>query len=270
MEDQDKIQQEPEEAGSFVEMLTDGEGHSPQPDEAQAQPQEQKQEQEQSAPDQQSDSVQAEIERLNGLLERANKRLHDTQTRLHEECSKRAELQKELSDFQKREDDPDDWFSDKDKDRKQELEKQIAESDERLRQIDESASAQADDAKEDWLAAAERAAKDHPDFAQKVYRELGSLIDPQNKDFNPAIRQAWDAAPDKSPAGAYKFATNMSECMEMVKDPAAYREKVRQEVLKETGRDKPFGSEGLDMVNSASGAAPPQTEPDGFVETLFK
>lgn len=275
MEEKDNTQvqeqKEEQQDSSFVEML-DGEGHSQDNDvpdfhEAPAE------KAPASAPEEKTDSAPAddgEIERLNGLLERVKKRLHDTQARLHEECTRRAEIQKELSDFQKREDDPDDWFSDDDKKRQKELEKQIAESDERLRQIDESSTAQPDEAKEEWLSKAEAAAKSHPDFAQKVYTDLGGLIDPQSKGFNPAVRQAWDALADKSPEGAYKFATDMLERMEAVKDPVAYKEKVRQEILATQGNMTPTGSAGFDMVNSARGGAPEASETDGFVEALFK
>lgn len=276
MEEKDNTQvqeqKEEQQDSSFVDML-DGEGHSQDddipdfhdslPEEAPA-----------SAPEEKADSAQAdedgEIERLNGLLERVKKRLHDTQARLHEECTRRAEIQKELSDFQKREDDPDDWFSDDDKKRQKELQQQIAESDERLRQIDESSTAQTDEVREEWLAAADKAAKAHPDFAQKVYTELGGLIDPQGKGYNPAVRQAWDALADKSPESAYKFATDMLERIEAVKDPAAYKEKVRQEILATRGNQVPTGAAGFDMVNSARGDSPEPAETDGFVEALFK
>jgi len=276
MEEKDNIQvqeqKDEQQDSSFVEML-DGEGHSQDNDipEFQEAPAEKAPA---SAPEEKTDSAQAdnngEIERLNSQLERVKKRLHDTQARLHEECTRRAEIQKELSDFQQREDNPDDWFSDDDKKRQKELQQQIAESDERLRQIDESSTAQADEAREEWLAAADRAAKAHPDFAQKVYTDLGGLIDPQSKGFNPAVRQAWDALADKSPESAYKFATDMLERIEAVKDPAAYKEKVRQEILATQGTQAPTGAAGFDLVNSARGDLPEPAETDGFVEALFK
>ena len=271
-----------ENEASFVEtLMTDGDSHSPAevneelPDFGEK-PEEKQPEQKPSEPDTPPPATAdsgagEELERLKSQLERANKRLHDTQSRLHEECAKRAELQKELSDFQEKEQNSDDWFSEEDNKRKQELEKQIAESDERLRQMGEESSAtRIDDAREEWLAQADACAKTHPDFAQKVYKDLGDLIDPQSKGFNPAVRQAWDAMQDKSPEAAYKFAGDMLSRLEAFNNPDALREKIRQDVLKDLGNDKPFGSEGLDMVNSANEGVQARTEPDGFVEALFK
>lgn len=264
---------------SFVDALMDGDGHSPSDgkdevpdfgDQPVKEP-EQKSEPEPPPPATADSGDGQEIDRLKSLLERVNKRLHDTQSRLHEECAKRADLQKELSDFQRKQEESDDWFSDEDNKRKQELEKQIAESDERLRQIgEESSTTQTEEAKEEWLAQANAEAKKHPDFDQKVYKDLGNLIDPQSKGFNPAVRQAWDNMQDKSPESAYKFAGEMLERLEAFNNPDAFKEKIRQDVLKNLGNDKPFGSEGLDMVNSANEGVQARTEPDGFVEALFK
>lgn len=214
----------------------------------------------------------AEVERLKGEIETLNKRLHDTQASFHRVSEERAAMQRELDELKKREEGDDDWFSQEDAQRKQELEAEISKADKAL---DENKSALEDArlkaAEITWDIAAAPVAAKHKDFEELVYDFLGAKLDAQNGD--PIIRAAWQKEADKSPAKAYDFAKRLKLQEEILKDPDAYKKRLREEILNEkggSGSSTPTGKQGLDMVNSAS---PPPASPESigsFVDSVFK
>lgn len=210
-------------------------------------------------------------------IESLQKRLHDTQAAFHKATGERAALKKELDELKSKKENEDDWFSSDDKERMEKLEADIKKSDEEI------ASAQAaseDIAKKEavarWDAAAAAVIKEHPDFEKVMYDTLVPLLDPQKG--NPQVRSAWESLQDKSPASQYAFAKNVLDILEFQRDPKAYKEKMRQEIIKQNNHSDgfddddtpPVGKEGLDMLPSAD--MPAASAPRGdvsFVDAVF-
>lgn len=274
-----KKEEAKEEATSIVEQILDGveAPHSPEDaGNASEPPRDEPPAKADSGEDAGKDGAEAnETQVLQAALERLDKRLKDTQRRLHDECARRAELQKELDSMQEDGggDADDDWFADKagKSDRRKEVEKELADSDERLRQLDEETRKDTEDANvQRWDQAAALVERQHPDFKEKVYGYLGDFIDEQSGKYDAAIHKSWLRQEDKSPAGAYKFATELKRKLEYLDNPDKLRDEIRREI--ETGSAAPTGRVGLDMVNSASGPSSGSgfREEEGFVEQLFK
>ncbi len=257
-----------EETTSFVEQALDGETHSPDAvSEPQANPENVVPVETDSAKEPEENGGEAnEQQVLQATVERLDKRLKDTQRRLHDECAKRAELQKELAAFKEREDN-DDWFSDEDTSRRKEVEKELADSDERLRQLDEETSKAQEDANvQRWDQEAAIVERRHPDFKERVYGYLGDFIDEKSDKYDVAIHRAWLRHADKSPAGAYQFATDLSRKLAALDGSAEDGARTQS-----NGSQAPTGRVGLDMVNSASGPSGSGfQEEQGFIEQIFK
>lgn len=291
---------QPVQAGSepsFVEMLQGGDSHSPDvkendmatqpagdafitsPEDGNATPTDSTAENTKGDNAENGTIGKDEYAELEERLQRTSKRLHDTQARLHEVCTERANLRKELDELSAKsgDDDGEDWFGDGGtNEKKDELEKKLAESDERLRQLDNESAKETENASyEAWEAKANAFSRKHSDFDSVVYQFLWGKLDPNSETFDPAVRSAWNKAPAESrtPEGVYKFATDLKERIEALDNPKAYRERVRAEVLNEQRSlygSAPIGSEGLELVNSSSSAPAPQQEGANFVEALFR
>ena len=210
----------------------------------------------------------SEVNRLRTEIEVLNKRLRDTQASFHRASEERAKMQRELEDLKKREGDDEDWFSAEDEKRKQELEAEINKAD---KEIGESQSfieeAKLKAAEITWDIAAAPVMAKHSDFEELVYDFLGTKLDLESGD--PIIREAWQKEPDKSPEKAYAFAKRLKLQEEILADPEAYKERLRQEILNNAGGVAPTGKQGLDMVNSAD-PAPSVPDSVGFVDAVFK
>lgn len=210
----------------------------------------------------------SEVIRLRNEIETLNKRLHDTQNSFHRASEERASMQRELEELKKRENDDEDWFSTEDEQRKQVLEAEISKADEVIGKSQTSIEeAQLQAAEITWDIAAAPVAAKHQDFEELVYNFLGARLDSEKGD--PIIRAAWQKEQDKSPANAYAFAQRLKMQEEILKDPVAYKERLRSEILKDTDGFAPTGKQGLDMVNSAD-PAPNISVQESFVDTVFK
>ncbi len=273
-----------EEEVSFVDEAMGGDSHSPEPAQPEQKAEKPMQEEKKSAPEggKPEDSAPKEPtaeERLaeyQARIDRLDKRLRDTQSKLHAECSRRAELQKELDGFEGKAGESDDWFSDEDVKRREEISREMRDSDERLRALDEeTASDTKNQALDRWNAEADVVKKDHPDFEDVVYGYLGDLIDEKSGKYDPVVKAAWDKSPDRSPKGAYAFAVRLRDNADILSNPDAYRERVRREIQEQARNEAPppapAGHVGLGMVNSAPGGTPAAEDvPDSFVSAVFK
>ena len=257
-----------EEATSFVEQVLDGETHSPEiVPKPNADPEagapvntdSARETDEKSGEDNEQQLLRATVDRL-------DKRLKDTQRRLHDECAKRSELQKELEAFKERESN-EDWFSAADTSRRQEVEKELADSEERLRKLDEETRKEQEDANvQRWDQEAALVERKHPDFKERVYGYLGDFIDEKSDKYDVAIHRAWLRHADKSPAGAYQFASDLSRKLAALEAPNVDGPRTQF-----NGSQAPTGRVGLDMVNSEFGPSNSGFQEDtGFVEQIFK
>lgn len=194
-------------------------------------------------------AMQAEIANL-------QKRLHDTQSAMHKATEERSKYEKELNELKAKKEDEDDWFSEEDAEKSEQLESDLKKSDEQLSQLDaEKNSIENKAAEAIWDAAAAKVIAEHPDFEEVVYGKLAPLLDDENNDPEAKkTRELYMSLPDKSPASAYKFAKELEDRLLMQSDPEAYRQKVRSEIEREiTGKDSNNveGKDGLDLLNSA-------------------
>lgn len=194
-------------------------------------------------------AMQAEINNL-------NKRLHDTQSAMHKATEERSRLEKELNDLKAKKEDEDDWFSEEDKRKTEELEENLKKSDNEINQLnEEKTSIETKAAEAIWDAAAAKVIEEHPDFEEVVYNKLAPLLDESDTSLKAQkVRELYAELSDKSPASAYKFAKELEDRLLMNSDPEAYKQKLRSEIEREiTGRDSNIveGKDGLDLLNSA-------------------
>lgn len=205
------------------------------------------------------DSAKKEVPDDNAMkaeIETLKKRLHDTQSAMHRATEERSKLEKELNELKRKREDEDDWFSEEDKDRSEQLEGDLQKSDEELSRLDaEKTSIEVKAAEAIWDAAAAKVIAEHPDFEELVYGKLAPLIDESNTDPEAKRVRELYAKTDKSPATAYKFAKELEERLLIDSDPEAYKQKVRSEIEREYYGDVQHieGKEGLDLLNSADG-----------------
>lgn len=217
------------------------------------------------------DSAKKEVPDVNAMqaeIANLNKRLHDTQSAMHRATEERSKLEKELNELKSKREDEDDWFSEEDKEKSEQLEGDLKKSDEELSRLDaERTSIEVKAAEAIWDAAAAKVIAEHPDFEEVVYGKLAPLID-ENNDSQEAkrVRELY-AKTDKSPAAAYKFAKELEERLLMDSDPEAYKQKIRSEIEREYYGDVQHieGKEGLDLLNSADGVDYNSSVPAGDV-----
>lgn len=194
-------------------------------------------------------AMQAEIANL-------QKRLHDTQSAMHKATEERSRYEKELNELKAKKEDEDDWFSEEDQEKSEQLESDLKKSDEQISQLDaEKNSIENKAAEAIWDAAAAKVIAEHPDFEEVVYGKLAPLLDENNNDPEAQkTKELYAALSDKSPASAYKFAKELEDRLLMQNDPEAYKQKVRSEIEREySGKESTVveGKEGLDLLNSA-------------------
>jgi chromosome segregation ATPase len=198
-----------------------------------------------------------------------SKRLHDTQSAMHRATEERSKLEKELNALKSKEVDEDDWFSEEDKERSEQLEGDLKKSDEELSKLEgEKTSIEVKAAEAIWDAAAAKVIAEHPDFEEVVYGKLAPMIDENNTAPEAKrVRELYMSMSDRSPAAAYKFAKELEDRLLMDSDPEAYKQKVRSEVEREyRGENLNIeGKEGLDLLNSADGAYYNSVTPTGDV-----
>ena len=228
---------------------------------------------EQKKSQEQPDPAEAERQRQNlqTELETYKKRLHDTQSAMHQATAERARLEKELSELKKKQDSEDDWFSESDRERVENIESDLKKANDEIDRCSREESAlQEKSASIQWDEAAAAVIKEHPDFEKIVYDELVPLLD---KDKGNAMVQAeWNALKDKSPASVYAFAKNMLDFIEFRRDPEAYRKKLRGPATStpKPGNETPTGKAGLDMLPSADLPADvPSERGVSFVDAVF-
>lgn len=272
-----------EDKTSFVEAAMGGEGHSPEPPaEASAgmvPPEEdsgiEETRQENGKTEEKSDG--GEVESLRQEIEKLNKRLHDTQAAYHEKSELLAQRERLLAErerYDRRETDDDDWFSDDDKRQQADIDSQLKELDGRLKESDARVmESSQEDANAAWDRESERVRREHADFDKVVYDFIGEKCFPEDESkVDPNVRRLYDGLKDKSPQSVYDLGRRLMEQDEMLSDPKAYRQRVRDEVMRELGQsDAPTGRAGLNAVNSAvDDPVLPSDGGGGFVETLFK
>lgn len=207
-------------------------------------------------PDDSAKSNTPDVSAMQAEIANLQKRLHDTQSAMHKATKERSMYEKELNELKAKKEDEDDWFSEEDKEKSEQLESDLKKSDEQLSQLDaEKNSIENKAAEAIWDAAAAKVIAEHPDFEEVVYGKLAPLLDNDNNDPEAkTTRELYKALPDKSPASAYKFAKELEDRLLMHKDPEAYRQKIRSEIEREiTGKDSNNveGKDGLDLLNSA-------------------
>lgn len=209
------------------------------------------------------------LDTLNEQVANLDKRLRDTQRALTEACERRKAAEKELEELRQRKEDDDDWFSEADERREQELENQISDVD-KLAEFEKSVEADRDKvALATWDALAYPVEKEHPDFKEKVYGYLGDKLDEEKGD--PMARQLWEMQKDKSPAAAYAFAVALPERLEMLNDPEGYKRRIANGGAGNVNTGiNPTGSRGLAMINSESSDSSIPPDPDSFVDAIFK
>lgn len=211
-----------------------------------------------------------DVEALQSEITNLNKRLHDTQNAMHKATEERSKLEKELNELKLRKEDEDDWFSEEDKAKSEQLEEDLKKSDENIAQLDaEKNSINAKAAEAIWDAAAAKVIAEHPDFEEVVYGKLAPLLDESNADPDAKrVRELYMSLPDKSPEAAYKFAKELEDRLLMDRDPEAYKQKLRSEIEREiTGENRNIveGKDGLDLLNSADSGNYNPSEPSGDV-----
>lgn len=195
-------------------------------------------------------------------IEVLTKRLHDTQSAMHRATEDRARLQKEMEALRAKKDDEDDWFSEEDNSRLDEVEKELKATDEQLAELDDKAAIAI------WDAAAAKVRSEHPDFDKVVYEEFAPKIDETSGD--PQVIRLWNEQKDKSPANAYAFAKKLDDMLLLQSNPEAYKEKIRAEVMKEiNGGTFVTGKDGLDLMNSADVPEGPAKSGGGAVDFIF-
>lgn len=219
------------------------------------------------------EAPEVDVSRLKQEIEGLQKRLHDTQAAMHKATGERARLQKELQELKTKQDNEEDWFSEDDRERTEQLEQDLKRSDEEIARVQaEEQEITGKKAVAEWDAAAAPVIRKHPDFEKVVYGDLVPLLDPKTGD--PTIRAQWESLPDKSPAATYEFAKKALEIREFQRDPQAYKKRLRKEFKTHGGSDRrddaPVGKEGLDMTPSAD--MPDAVQPRrnmSFVDEVF-
>lgn len=206
-------------------------------------------------------------------VEVLKKRLHDTQSAMHKATGERSKLQKELEELKAKQKDEDDWFSEDDKHKVEQLESDLKKSEEEVNQITSQGQDIARQAAEkEWDAAAAPVIAKNPDFEKVVYDDLVALLDASNG--NAQVRADWQNLKDKSPSAVYAFAKRSLEVLEFQRDPEAYKEKLRKQSNvnldpDSDGNSSPIGKEGLDMLPSADVPIEKSSGRVSFVDELF-
>lgn len=211
--------------------------------------------------------------KLKTEIENLNKRLKDTQTAFHKNAEENKKLKKELGDLKTKKDKNDDWFSDEDKSRAAELEKRIEANDSANTAVEKQAKElEVEQLNVKWEMEAAKVEIEHKDFKDLVYNVLAPMLTPDSKEFDAVIASQYNKLSDKSPAAAYAFAKKVSEQQEFLKDPEAYKAKLRMEVTNNQPKmaTVPTGKAGLDMINSASVPVNNKGSSDSFVDAIFK
>jgi DNA repair exonuclease SbcCD ATPase subunit len=277
---------------SVVDMIMDGDSHSPLVMENETVPEklgvsdgqeevkapEAEKTDDSAKTEQQTAKQEADLNAAKQQINNLSKRLHDTQSAFHRANEERARLEKELQSLKQKESNDDDWFSEDDKNRMNKLDSELQANKEQLEQIEKShAETQQQAALAQWELEAVEASKQHPDFDHVVYEQFGPLLDENTGDA--AVRAMWMSQDDKSPAAAYKFAKTVIAMREMQNDPDAYRAKVRAEIEAENQSkinpaesEKVTGKEGLDLINSADANLITETDTgnESAVDFIFK
>lgn len=207
-------------------------------------------------------------------VEVLKKRLHDTQSAMHKATGERSKLQKELDELKAKQQDEDDWFSEDDKHKVEQLEADLKKSEEEVNQITSQEQYIARQAAEkEWDAAAAPVIAKNPDFEKVVYDDLVALLDASTG--NAQVRAEWENLKDKSPAAVYTFAKRSLEVLEFQRDPEAYKEKLRKQLSQGYHNSSafdnasPVGKEGLDMLPSADIPIEKSSGRVSFVDELF-
>lgn len=207
-------------------------------------------------------------------VEVLKKRLHDTQSAMHKATGERSKLQKELDELKAKQQDEDDWFSEDDKHKVEQLEADLKKSEEEVNQISSQEQYIARQAAEkEWDAAAAPVIAKNPDFEKVVYDDLVALLDASTG--NAQVRAEWENLKDKSPAAVYTFAKRSLEVLEFQRDPEAYKEKLRKQLSQGYHNSSafdnasPVGKEGLDMLPSADIPVEKSSGRVSFVDELF-
>lgn len=207
-------------------------------------------------------------------VEVLKKRLHDTQSAMHKAMGERSKLQKELDELKAKQQDEDDWFSEDDKHKVEQLEADLKKSEEEVNQITSQGQYIARQAAEkEWDAAAAPVIAKNPDFEKVVYDDLVALLDASTG--NAQVRAEWENLKDKSPAAVYTFAKRSLEVLEFQRDPEAYKEKLRKQLSQGYHNSSafdnasPVGKEGLDMLPSADIPIEKSSGRVSFVDELF-
>lgn len=202
------------------------------------------------------------------------KRLHDTQAAMHKATGDRAKLQKELDELKAKQEDEDDWFSEDDKERTEQLESDLKKSDEEIARCNSQEQEIAKKTAEaEWDEAAAPVIAQYPDFEKVVYDDFVGLLDASTG--NAQVRAAWENLEDKSPASVYAFAKKTLDILEFQRDPEAYKENLRKQSTQVNYNPNawndasPIGKEGLDMLTSADVPIERTSDRVSFVDELF-
>lgn len=196
-----------------------------------------------SASDKQEAEPDADIVALRAEIANYEKRLHDTQKAMHQAKAEKADLQKQLDAFKTDTSGKgdDDWFASDGEKETAGLRAEIKDLNEKQKNLEQ------DMARERWMSEAERESAKHDDFEDVVFKKLEPLLDETSGD--PRIRALYMQEPDKSPAGAYKFAKKLPMLFSVL-DGKGLESPGRNENLK-PAPDPTKGKAGLDRINSA-------------------
>jgi len=196
-----------------------------------------------------ADLLKKQLEELQAQNEKLDKRYKDTQASYTKGQQQIAELQKKLESKE------DSYFA----------EEEIS-SGEETPQLEslrkEIEDMRADLARQRWEVAAAPVKAAHDDFGEVVEELLATALE-----TDAALAERY-AEMGKTPENAYKLGKELKEKQEILRDPEAYREKLKQQLMEElksteepSEKKKPapeLPDTDMGTDNSAKGAAPPE------------